>query len=166
MEKRLQQAIEKLVQVLKAETENKVVFAESCTAGLVAATLARTPGISEFLCGSVVVYRESAKQAFLNINPETLAEYTDVSSQVSEQMAVNALGTLQEANWSASITGHLGPGVPSDLDGKVFIAIAKRDGKVKQIASRSIELSSKGRIERQREAACCVLELLCEIIQG
>ena len=35
----------------------RVVLAESCTAGLVSAALAQVPGVSEFHCGSAVVYR-------------------------------------------------------------------------------------------------------------
>ncbi len=36
-------------------TGHVIVFAESCTAGMIAATLGRIPGISEWLAGSAVV---------------------------------------------------------------------------------------------------------------
>ena len=41
-----------------AETRTRLVLAESCTGGLAAATLAAIPGISHWLCGSAVTYRE------------------------------------------------------------------------------------------------------------
>ena len=44
----------------------RIVFAESCTGGLVAATLA-IPGISDSLCGSAVVYRLDTKTRWLGI---------------------------------------------------------------------------------------------------
>ena len=40
----------------------RLVLVESCTGGMISAMLARTPGISESLCGSWVVYREKSKQ--------------------------------------------------------------------------------------------------------
>ena len=66
----------------------RVVFAESCTAGLIAATLARVPGISNHLCGSAVVYRNETKTAWLSVSADDLADETigPVSEPVAESM--------------------------------------------------------------------------------
>ena len=45
------------VATLLKQKNVKVVFAESCTAGLVAESLARVQGISEHHCGGMVFYR-------------------------------------------------------------------------------------------------------------
>ncbi|MFO1045788.1 MAG: CinA family protein [Planctomycetaceae bacterium] len=118
---------------LLKETRTRVVFAESCTAGLVAATLSRVPGISEFHCGSSVVYRLDTKSRWLGIDPELLVDPGPgpVSEIVARHMATGVLERTPEASFSAAITGHLGPNAPIHQDGLVFIGIAqRREGEV------------------------------------
>ncbi len=105
----------------------RVVFAESCTAGLVSAALAQVPGISEFHCGSAVVYRLDTKTRWLDVPAELLIDPGPVSEAVARAMAVGVLMKTPEADWAASITGHLGPNAPEELDGLVFLGIARRD---------------------------------------
>src|SRR5688500_6750570 len=83
----------------------RLVLAESCTAGLISATLAKTPGISEWLCGSAVVYRNATKIAWLGV-PATVMEDPGsgpVSPQCAEAMARGALDQTPEAQLSLSI---------------------------------------------------------------
>ena len=68
-----------LAERLVERASDKVVFAESCTAGLISAAMAGVPGISQFLCGSFVTYREAAKQEMLNVPPELIRKHTAVS---------------------------------------------------------------------------------------
>ena len=107
-------------------TNTSVVLAESCTAGLVSACLSRTPGISQILCGSAVVYQEATKSAWLGVSPSLLASDGAVSEKVASAMAVGVLERTPAANLSASITGHLGPGAPSEQDGLIYVGIARR----------------------------------------
>lgn len=105
----------------------RIVFAESCTAGLVSATLAREPGISEFHCGSAVVYRVETKRQWLGVPAALLDEFGAVSDPVARAMALGVLQRTPEADCSAAITGHLGPNSPADQDGLVFVAWARRN---------------------------------------
>ena len=165
MEQRLKRSATELAQIL-ASNSAKVIFAESCTAGLVSASLAGVPGISQFLCGSLVTYRESAKMAFLDVDSAALHEHTAVSQMVTEQMAVHGLSKLPEADWAAAVTGHLGPNSPVGMDGNVFVAVARRHSSPELVACRKFQLGNCGRYERQMESACHVLELLAEFIQA
>jgi PncC family amidohydrolase len=115
------------VAALLKQSDKRIVFAESCTAGLVSASLARVPGISEFLCGSAVVYRIDTKAKWLGIREDVLQEPGPVSSLIASQMAEHVLALTPEADLAASITGHLGPGAPPDLDGVIYIAVARRN---------------------------------------
>lgn len=136
----------------------RVVFAESCTAGLVSASLARVPGISEYLCGSAVTYREETKQAWLDVSASDLKRHTAVSEPVARQMALGALRRTEEADLSASVTGHLGPGAPDGFDGVVYIGVARRRGERLRVESIDrIELPEVGRYRRQQQAALEVL---------
>jgi PncC family amidohydrolase len=149
------------------ERQTRIVFAESCTAGLVAATVAQVAGVSQWLCGSAVVYREATKSAWLGISLADIHEHDVVSEFVAHQMALGVLRMTPEAMYSASITGHLGPGAPPELDGVVCIAAAKRVGsdvKVIQVVRES--LSASDRIVRQQQAAVRVLERLTGAIVG
>ncbi len=95
-----------------AQHQVRVVFAESCTAGLASALLASVPGISQFLCGSLVTYRAECKQDWLGISDEILQRHSAVSPIVSQQMALAALQRTSAADYGAAVTGHLGPEVP------------------------------------------------------
>lgn len=108
--------------------DRRIVFAESCTGGLVSAALAGLPGISAHHCGSAVVYRVETKAEWLGISRELLASPGPVSREVAEAMARRVLQRTPEADLSASITGHLGPNAPPEEDGLLFIAVAERTG--------------------------------------
>ena len=143
-----------------------LVLAESCTAGLVAATLARVPGISQWLCGSAVTYRESTKQQWLDVAADDLEQFSAVSEPVARQMAVGVLQRTAEANVAAAVTGHLGPDAPPELDGVVFVGLARRqpDGSIDCAVSRH-KLQREQRHERQQEAAELVLGRLADTLE-
>ena len=121
--------IQAATQVKEAITlrDRKLVIAESCTGGLVATSLTSLPGISEFFCGSAVVYRWDTKMKWLGVKPETLEKYTDVSVEAAREMALGVLKQTPEASMAASITGHLGPDAPQMQDGMICVAVAVRN---------------------------------------
>jgi PncC family amidohydrolase len=110
-------------------TGRKVVFAESCTGGLVSGALTAMPGISDHHCGGMVVYRNLTKIAYLKIDRQRLEKYGPVSAEVASDMVSHVLERTPEANIAASVTGHLGPNAPPPLDGLVFIGISTKSKK-------------------------------------
>src|SRR5580658_9124836 len=104
----LEQLIDEIAELL-SQLRMRLVFAESCTGGLAAASLARIPGISEFLCGSAVVYRLDTKMRWLEVPESMLIDVGPVSEPVARSMAEGVLAKTPEADLSASVTGHLGP---------------------------------------------------------
>ncbi len=151
-------ALVRRVAKLLRQQNLKVVLAESCTAGLVAGALSRVPGISAWHCGGVVVYRNATKRAYLGIPARLLKDPGPVSEIVAREMATRVLDLTPEADISAAVTGHLGPGAPPELDGVVYIAIARRQQRQSQRKQRP-DLSvlryhcrsSKDRLPRQKE---------------
>jgi PncC family amidohydrolase len=154
------EAAKQLVERL-AERQMRVVFAESCTGGLISAELAKIPGVSDWLCGSAVTYRCDTKVQWLGVKAEDIQRHTAVSKEVAMQMARGALMRTPEASVAASITGHLGPDAPEDFDGLVFIGTAMRNpaGAANVEVSRH-PLAEAQRLPRQIEAASLVLRLL------
>lgn len=162
----LNEAARKLA-VLIAERQVRIVLAESCTAGLAAATLAQTPGISRWLCGSAVVYREQTKIDWLEVSPADLEQHTAVSEPVARAMAAGVLKHTVEATWSAGVTGHLGPDAPDGFDGVIFVGVARRAGDVVQdVGVWRYQLTAEGRVPRQQEAATLLLQRLAASIRG
>jgi PncC family amidohydrolase len=146
-------------------TRRKVVFAESCTGGLVSATLTKIPGISDHHCGGVVTYRNATKHAYLGIPLRTLDDPGPVSLEVAEQMARGVLKKTPEADVSIAVTGHLGPNSPAGMDGLVFIAVAVRRPEyfgVEELRCRRKD----SRVVRQRWVVQKALELLAETLDG
>ena len=105
----------------------RLVLAESCTGGLLSSVLTETPGISEYFCGSLVVYREASKIKWLGVRKSTLKKYSAVSAQCAREMAVGALKNTPEAHVSLSITGYLGPSGKNI--GQVFMCAARKNSK-------------------------------------
>lgn len=104
-----------------------LVCAESCTAGLIADTLASIPGASLVLWGSFVCYQNDAKQQMLGIDGSYINQFGPVSKEVAEAMVHGAL-QHSSADIALAITGIAGPnsdgtGVPV---GTVWISVVKR----------------------------------------
>lgn len=150
----------------------RLVLAESCTGGLVAATLAQVPGISESLCGSAVVYRNATKSAWLGIEPALLDDprIGPVSAEVTRGLALAVLERTPEADLSAAVTGHLGPNAPPDLDGVVYVAVAVRDAPARVVSDERHVLEAAGdspdemRGRRQQAAAKIVLDAVAAVL--
>ena len=151
-----------------AETGRRLGLAESCTAGLVAASLGRVPGISRHLCGSLVTYRDATKTSWLGVPPPVLEQRTAVSEAVARLMATGALVATPEADLAASVTGHLGPNAPPEQDGLVYVGVAERKIGTGEVSVAKVEccrLISRDRLPRQREATLCVLALVLEQLE-
>lgn len=138
------------------DDNRRIVFAESCTAGLVAARLAGVPGVSAHLCGSAVTYREQTKIEWLGVEASTLEQHTAVSAAASEQMAEGAIARTTEADLAVAVTGHLGPQAPADIDGLIFIAARGR--REFSPPTERLRLAASSRAARQSEAADRVLQ--------
>ena len=147
--------------------QTRVVFAESCTAGLLAASLARVPGISEYLCGSAVTYRNDTKHRWIGVPRQLLISPGPVSEVVAQRMVQGVLKSTPEADLGAAVTGHLGPAAPPNQDGLVFIAIAHKSAvdHVTEIPVQRLKLQSRTRYARQREAAERVFDRLLVALQ-
>lgn len=148
---------------LRARNE-RIVFAESCTGGKMAAAMTTVPGVSEFFCGSAVVYRESAKTEWLGVPEDFLKKHTAVSQKTSQLLAANLLRHTSEAELALAITGHLGPNVEAELDGICYVAFARRSSieavQPDNFPGLSIELTTSTRVARQEEAATEALKWL------
>lgn len=122
------------------ESQQRIVFAESCTAGLIAASMGRFPGISQYLAGSAVVYQLETKSGWLKVDEDTLTDPGPVSRVVSEQMAAGVLAVTDHAEVAAAITGHLGPEAPPELDGVAWTTVAVRNGDKLALQSLKLQL--------------------------
>lgn len=156
-------------------TRHRLVLAESCTAGLVAAEIGKIPGVSEFFCGSMVVYQTLTKAAWLGLDENTLFDplIGPVSAQVTEQLVKTLLEKTPEATVAAAITGHLGPNAPAAMDGFVYCGFGRRapeTGLAPTVIHHHVLKSAcpahrddlLSRSRRQREAAELLLHLIIE----
>ena len=151
------------VAALLKQKNLKVVFAESCTGGLVAGSLTQVPGISDYHCGGVVVYRNATKRAYLGISARLLKNPGPVSETIVREMATRVLRLTPEADIAAAVTGHLGPGAPPELDGVVYIAVASRQKDLQRpdvAVFRYQCRTSQKRLSRQKEVVQEVLQQL------
>lgn len=120
-------AARELATLLEAQ-RIRLVLAESCTSGLAAAALGTVPGISNWFCGSAVVYRTGTKAVWLGVDPPGFRppEPDCVGPQTSKSLASALLAKTPEADVAAAISGHLGPNAPSELDGCSFTAVLSK----------------------------------------
>lgn len=78
--------------------------AESCTAGLIAATLGDIPGAGQLLDCAYVTYSVDAKKRRLGVKESTLEQYNLTSEEIAREMAQGALRDTR-ANLAISNTG-------------------------------------------------------------
>ena len=83
--------------------------AESCTGGLVAATLTEIAGSSDVVERGFVTYSNAAKTQMLGVPEAMITAHGAVSEAVARAMAQGALAH-SPANIAVSVTGIAGPG--------------------------------------------------------
>jgi PncC family amidohydrolase len=151
---------EELVKAL-VKADKKVAAAESCTAGLVADSIARVPGASKVFWGSFVTYMNDAKEKMLGVGDETLARSGAVSRETAAAMARGAL-EKSGADYAVSVTGYAGPegGEDGTPAGTVWIGKAAREGR----ADASLFRFEGGRNEVRAEAAREAINALYSLI--
>ncbi len=106
----------------------RLISAESCTGGLLAASMTDIPGSSNWFEGAFVTYRLSAKTDMVGVSEAILNEHGPVSEPVARAMAEGAL-TNSHADIAVSITGVAGPDGGDVISpvGTVWFAWAIRD---------------------------------------
>ncbi|HEV2358760.1 MAG TPA: competence/damage-inducible protein A [bacterium] len=123
------QTLEETVARLLAAARMTIAVAESCTAGLIAHRLTRTPGASVYLDGGVIAYSNAAKSRWLGVPPDLITRHGAVSREVAGAMADGARAHA-ETDLAIATTGIAGPsgGAPDKPVGLVFLALAHAGG--------------------------------------
>ena len=131
-----------------AKRKETIVFAESCTGGLLSSSITSISGSSQVFKGSIVSYSNELKNSLLNISEEKLTKYGAVSEEVCEDMAINVKEKLG-ADWSIAISGIAGPngGSKEKPIGLVYISISGPNNHITNI--KKIFNSTRNRIEIQ-----------------
>ncbi len=135
----------------------RIATAESCTGGLVGALLTAYPGISSVYTGGFVTYTNQMKMDLLGVDPAAIAQYTEVSARVAEQMAQGARARTG-ADIAVSLTGVAGPGGGSEQTpvGTVYVGISSPS---RTFAVRYCTKDSLSRHEIRCRAALLALSL-------
>ena len=109
----------------------KVVTAESCTGGGIAAALTDVPGSSQWFERGYVTYSNAAKIRDLGVEPGALERHGAVSAEIVGQMAAGAL-RASGADVAVAVSGIAGPdgGTADKPVGLVFLAVLRRGGAV------------------------------------
>ncbi len=124
--------------------------AESCTAGLLAATVTEVPGSSAWFRGGVVVYQDELKTSLAGVAAATLREHGAVSESVARELAAGARRATG-ADVGIGITGVAGPGGGSAEKpvGRVHLALHDPEG----VDAWRLDLTGDRQRIRQRSAA-------------
>ncbi|MCC6780209.1 MAG: CinA family protein [Hyphomicrobiales bacterium] len=141
----------------------KIATAESCTGGLVAATLTEIAGSSDVFERGFVTYSNEAKQDLLGVPGATLARHGAVSRETAEAMAKGALAHAP-VDLAVSVTGIAGPGgaVADKPVGLVHFAAAARH----TLIHRERRFGDIGRAEVRRAALLEALAMLSDLAGG
>jgi PncC family amidohydrolase len=102
--------------------------AESCTGGLISATITEMAGSSFFFKGAIIAYDNSVKTSLLKVKDETLVKFGAVSSQTVEEMVRGACDLLN-TDCALSVSGIAGPGGATTQKpvGLVYIGLKIKD---------------------------------------
>jgi nicotinamide-nucleotide amidase len=147
------------VQFLEACKAHNIMAAtaESCTGGLVAATLTDIPGSSAVVDRGFVTYSNDAKVDMLGVSKATLYSHGAVSRETALEMAIGALARSR-AGIALSVTGVAGPdgGTPERPVGLVWFGVA-HNARVTVAEHRIFD--NRGRDHIRRLAVRTALEL-------
>ena len=141
-------------------TKATVATAESCTGGLIAASLTEVPGSSAVVRGGVVSYVNDVKMKSLDVPENAFVDGSAVCEDVAVAMARGAASELG-ADVACSVTGIAGPGgeEPGKPVGTVWIGISSSGNAFAK------EFHFKGNRENVRaQATQAALEMILEAL--
>lgn len=135
-----------------------IATAESCTGGLLAATMTSIPGCSDCFERGFVTYSNRSKSEMLGVPYWLIEKHGAVSEDVARAMAGGAL-MHSPASLAVAITGIAGPdgGTPEKPVGLVYFAAGRRD---EPIRSEGVMFGDVGRVEVQLRSVAHALKLL------
>ena len=139
----------------------KISFAESCTGGRLANSIASVSGASKIFNFGLITYSNQSKIKILKVKKNIIKKYGAVSPECCKAMVIN-LSKISKANINVSITGIAGPngGTKEKPVGLVFIGIKK--GK-KIMIIRSF-FKSKNRISIQKSTVKKAVKIINNLI--
>lgn len=119
------ETIEVILGKMLSKQNATIGTAESCTGGKIAELISSVPGASNYFKGSVVAYSTDVKENVLGVSESLITEYSVVSAEVAEVMALNVKALLK-TDYAIATTGNAGPskGESNAEVGTVFIALA------------------------------------------
>ena len=140
----------------------KISIAESCTGGLLSATITSVNGSSKIFNLGLVTYSNKSKISTLKISKKIIKKYGSVSEHVCKDMAKN-VGKIGKTNIAISITGIAGPtgGTRKKPVGLVYIGLKKNT----KIIVRKYLFKNKGRSYIRRATVKKSLELILNFIK-
>ncbi|MBT6098334.1 MAG: CinA family protein [Marinovum sp.] len=148
---------------LASQAKRKIVVAESCTGGMLAAALTDLPGSSAVFERGFVTYSNAAKIELLGVSADTLERHGAVSEPVAKDMARGAL-ERSGGDIALAITGIAGPGGSEHKpEGRVCFGLAISGGAV---TSETIEFGAKGRDAVRIAARDHALATLIQALQS
>ena len=145
-----------------ARSKQTVAFAESCTSGLLSASLGAIPGVSRVFQGAIVSYANDVKENLLDVPADLLKTFGAVSEQVAAKMAEGARTRLH-STWGVSVTGIAGPdgGSAEKPVGTVCFAVAGPKLGMTDVETQTwTQKFSGSRVEIQQQSVQTALNLL------
>lgn len=136
--------------------------AESCTGGLIMATLTDVPGSSQVVDRGFVTYSNAAKSDLLGVPADLIERHGAVSEEVARAMAQGALDRAG-TDLAVAVTGIAGPdgGTPDKPVGLVHVAAARRGGKAAHVRC---TFGGIGRVGVRRRSVEQALKLVQSLI--
>ena len=133
-----------------------IALAESCTGGLVCATLTHLAGSSDWFERGYITYSNEAKAECLGVPAEMIESFGAVSEQVAKAMA-EGVQAQAGVNIGLSITGIAGPtgGSPEKPVGTVCFGWAIKDQSKAVGSATTKTMRFGGDRQSVREQACC-----------
>lgn len=122
-----------------------ITTAESCTGGLIAATIVNVSGASGCFNEGYITYANEAKVRLLGVSEESIRSFGVVSDVVVAEMAEGALNKA-DADIAIAVSGIAGPlgGSPEKPVGTVYIGICLRDKTDKSLTKASYKFYFEG----------------------
>ena len=137
-----------LVKELTKRNES-IVFAESCTGGLLSSYITSVSGSSKVFKGGVIAYSNELKHSLLDVPINLINSFGAVSEEVAESMSIGVKNKLK-SDWAISVSGIAGPDGGSDSKpiGLVYIAITGPNNETLKIKKQYNPLRDRNQIQR------------------